>query len=375
VSADEVTNTPWAVSNCGNPNHGPEWECHRVTDSTGARLLSGVALSVAERYASLPSLREQVRALTQQLADEEDEVGLKQAALNGAYEQVRSLNEQLANLASTALGERETARKKIAALTNERDTLAEQLATTHGQVAEVARLLDPDVTPDAWGLHAAAQKRMGEVRALTADNAAKDKAFSEYVYERGVEHEDAPGTDVACPEDDTCECPRIVALNAAFGPERPGAAMLAEMEELRRRVDEYGFALHGTSVFVGPCVHERDPWDRCDECGEGSSVQALMKVANALRARVAELEAMHTADTMECANLRERAEHFSRACSNAESERDAARKRAKALEASLRDLLASADCEWENRRGGHDWADACQQAREVLDRKNTPEEG
>jgi hypothetical protein len=36
--------------------------------------------------------------------------------------------------------------------------LEQQLQTTHAQVAEVARLLDPEACPDAWGLHAAAQK-------------------------------------------------------------------------------------------------------------------------------------------------------------------------------------------------------------------------
>lgn len=50
----------------------------------------------------------------------------------------------------------------IAALETERDTLAEQLRTAHGQVAEVARLLDPEVCPDAWGLHAAAQKVLAQ---------------------------------------------------------------------------------------------------------------------------------------------------------------------------------------------------------------------
>lgn len=54
------------------------------------------------------------------------------------------------------------------------------------------------------------------VEAAEADNAAKDEAFRLYVEERGVEHDDIPGTEIPCPEDDTCECPRIVALNAAF---------------------------------------------------------------------------------------------------------------------------------------------------------------
>lgn len=36
------------------------------------------------------------------------------------------------------------------------------------------------------------------------------------------------------------------------------------------------------------------------------------------------------------------------------------------LEQALRDMLASADCEWENRKRGHDWVEACQHARDVL---------
>lgn len=44
----------------------------------------------------------------------------------------------------------------------EHAALREQLATTHGQVAEVARMLDPEVMPDAWGLRNAAAKVLRE---------------------------------------------------------------------------------------------------------------------------------------------------------------------------------------------------------------------
>lgn len=54
------------------------------------------------------------------------------------------------------------------------------------------------------------------LKAMEAALLAKDEAFHRYVDERGVEHDDIPGTDTPCPEDDTCECPRIIALNAAF---------------------------------------------------------------------------------------------------------------------------------------------------------------
>jgi hypothetical protein len=48
----------------------------------------------------------------------------------------------------------------------------EQLRQTHGKVAEVARMLDPDVCPDAWSLRDAAAKVLRENAALKADNAA-----------------------------------------------------------------------------------------------------------------------------------------------------------------------------------------------------------
>jgi|GEM_PF-6186326 len=61
--------------------------------------------------------------------------------------------------------------------------------------------------------------------ACRADNVAKSEAFLAYCHEHGVEHEDG------CPEDDTCRCPLVVALNAAFGP-RPGDALLEKMRRM-----------------------------------------------------------------------------------------------------------------------------------------------
>lgn len=60
-----------------------------------------------------------------------------------------------------------------------------------------------------------------------ADNAAKNEAFRQYVEWHGVIH------DSECPEDDTCDCEFIVALNRAFGPEHPGGALLEELRALR----------------------------------------------------------------------------------------------------------------------------------------------
>lgn len=34
----------------------------------------------------------------------------------------------------------------------------------------------------------------------------------------------------------------------------------------------------------------------------------------------------------------------------------------------IRDLLQSADCEWENKNQGHDWAQACVAARQYLNK-------
>ena len=36
------------------------------------------------------------------------------------------------------------------------------------------------------------------------------------------------------------------------------------------------------------------------------------------------------------------------------------------MDLQLRDLLMSADCEWENKRQGHDWAEACESTRKLL---------
>lgn len=75
-----------------------------------------------------------------------------------------------------------------------------------------------------------------QVDTLKADIAAKDKAMRDYFEWHGAEHDDG------CPQDDTCECPRVVQLNRAFGAEHPGTAILEEMEALRKeiaRLNEY----------------------------------------------------------------------------------------------------------------------------------------
>jgi hypothetical protein len=66
------TNTPWTVHGCGNPEHGPKWDCHKVKDSTGAIILRDVTREVAERYASVPALVADNAALLQAVLDSLD---------------------------------------------------------------------------------------------------------------------------------------------------------------------------------------------------------------------------------------------------------------------------------------------------------------
>lgn len=53
-------------------------------------------------------------------------------------------------------------RAQFTGMTNTVENLRSDLSQTHAQVAEVARLLDPEVCPDAWGLHEAAKKVLAE---------------------------------------------------------------------------------------------------------------------------------------------------------------------------------------------------------------------
>lgn len=122
-------------------------------------------------------------------------------------------------------------------MSTELDTLREQAREQSEEIERLKAALAGKangavmvVTPEEWN---ALQE---QVRTLEADNAAKDTAFREYVEKWGVEHDDVPGTDASCPEDDTCECQHIRSLNAAFGPPHPGAALLSEMEALRQQV-------------------------------------------------------------------------------------------------------------------------------------------
>ena len=56
-------------------------------------------------------------------------------------------------------------------------------------------------------------------------------------------------------------------------------------------------SLYGWSPFCGPCAHGHDPWDRCDECGEGTALDAAAKAASAAREQVAHLRAENARGT------------------------------------------------------------------------------
>lgn len=42
-------------------------------------------------------------------------------------------------------------------------------------------------------------------------------------------------------------------------------------------------------VFVGPCAHGRDPWDRCEICGEGTALEAAVLALETARIEVSQL--------------------------------------------------------------------------------------
>ncbi|NOJ91974.1 hypothetical protein HMI51_03305 [Corallococcus coralloides] len=88
-------------------------------------------------------------------------------------------------IVTRAEAQRDEARREVSALTNRATLAEEQRAQTHQQVAEIAKVLDPEVTPDAWGCHEAAQKRMREVSALRAQVAELEREREE----RAAQHE------------------------------------------------------------------------------------------------------------------------------------------------------------------------------------------
>jgi hypothetical protein len=56
---------------------------------------------------------------------------------------------------------------------------------------------------------------------------------------------------------------------------------LQERDEARAERDAVQRAMLGYAVFIGPCAHEYDPWDRCDECAEDNALWAATKAVTA----------------------------------------------------------------------------------------------
>lgn len=113
----------------------------------------------------------------------------------------------------------------IAALEKERDGMRSEAVGAIKAMIELLGIIGAN--PDEPAADAA-RRMVAERDTALADNAAKDEALAAYIEFHGAEHEEDD-----CPEDDTCTCPHLVALNAAFGPPHPGAALLEEVEALR----------------------------------------------------------------------------------------------------------------------------------------------
>jgi hypothetical protein len=133
-----------------------------------------------------------------------------------------------------------------------------------------------------------------------------------------------------------------------------------------------------------------------DVCTEAEA-RALDERA-ALTARVAELEASEVRLTEEIQKLRGllgyireceggeallheahalewvRQDDLREEVEEARAEVERLRSRLATVEGALRDLLLSADCTWEERRLGHDWAEACEAARAALSPATAAEE-
>ena len=57
----------------------------------------------------------------------------------------------------------------------------------------------------------------------------------------------------------------------------------AERDDALKAAAEYSEHLDGYGTLVGPCPHGRDPWDRCDTCGELNAVQVALLLRDAER--------------------------------------------------------------------------------------------
>lgn len=186
-----------------------------------------------------------------------------------------------------------------------------------------------------------------QVRALTADNAALVDAARNY-------HEAwKRGTDTLA----------LVSLLRLAREPHPGASLLAEMATLKAERDGYA----RTAAMVS------DAGDRLSV-----TTAALEEATGVMREALDGFSTMpnpgHTEMHQRMAALQRdmvvRCGAVLVAAVDALKAQPARRfveaEKVSKLEQALRDMLASADCEWENRKQGHDWAEACQQARVAL---------
>ena len=137
----------------------------------------------------------------------------------------------------------------------------------------------------------------------------------------------------------------------------------SKSEERRREVQV------GNDNYCGNCGGHRDSC--CEEADRLDTALATLREENE---RLAE---MMVENSTECAKVRADNTRLRR---ELEEAREGLRKatdayldgrkrsdtRAETAEAALRGLLLSADCEWENQRLGHDWHEACVEARAAL---------
>lgn len=61
------------------------------------------------------------------------------------------------------------------------------------------------------------------------------------------------------------------------------AELKSRLESIVKERDQLLVDLYGTGKFTGPCFHGHDPWTRCEECGEGTSLDALMLIVSHIR--------------------------------------------------------------------------------------------
>lgn len=215
----------------------------------------------------------------------------------GLRAHIAAVTEQLKHLGGTV----EVLTKENAALTAERDTLSEQLQTTHQQVGEVARLLDPEVCPDAWGLHAAAQKVLAERDEMQTEAHAAVSALLDLVKVL-TDNEKEPAMDAArrvvaerdaYKRDLEAEFDGNKSLRKAFGA-RGDETFPMFVERIVLERDDLGTSLRQREKMyeedVGRLIRERDEALKDAEMSDAAA-RANVAELDAIRERVKVLEA------------------------------------------------------------------------------------